>query len=117
MYESCDFIDRWIDNWPPLDTISLPSRQFLFNIVGVIAARDASLTFMVGGSEEQFEQAENVLKNIGKNVLHCGTVGTGQVCCKFSVFHFWFPDSFIEAVFPLYTLHLFHSLIQTGTIC
>jgi len=45
---------------------------------GVIAARDATLTFMVGGSEENFSIAENILINIGKNVVHCGAVGTGQ---------------------------------------
>eukprot|EP00794_Sanderia_malayensis_P003806 gene3806-4333_t len=45
---------------------------------GVIAARDATLTFMVGGSDQNFPQAENILKNIGKNVMHCGEVGTGQ---------------------------------------
>jgi len=45
--------------------------------VGVIAARDALLTFMVGG--EKFDEAKKVLENMGKNVIHCGPVGTGQV--------------------------------------
>lgn len=45
----------------------------------MIAARDGTLTFMVGAEEEKFKVAEDVLKNIGKNVLHCGSVGTGQV--------------------------------------
>ncbi|BFZ06227.1 hypothetical protein BsWGS_09265 [Bradybaena similaris] len=45
---------------------------------GVNAARDACLTFMVGGCESGFNQAKVVLDNMGKNVVHCGAVGTGQ---------------------------------------
>jgi len=45
---------------------------------GVVAARDALLTFMVGG--EKFDEAKKVLDNMGKNIIHCGPVGTGQVC-------------------------------------
>uniref|UniRef100_A0A0B6YUP5 3-hydroxyisobutyrate dehydrogenase n=1 Tax=Arion vulgaris TaxID=1028688 RepID=A0A0B6YUP5_9EUPU len=45
---------------------------------GVNAARDAGLTFMVGGPESSFIQAKVILDNMGKNVIHCGAVGTGQ---------------------------------------
>lgn len=45
---------------------------------GVNAARDALLTFMVGGPEEAFTKAKAVLDKMGKNVVHCGPVGTGQ---------------------------------------
>ncbi|CAG5114969.1 unnamed protein product, partial [Candidula unifasciata] len=45
---------------------------------GVNAARDAGLTFMVGGSESSFNQAKVILDSMGKNVVHCGVVGTGQ---------------------------------------
>ena len=55
----------------------------LVPLLGVIAARDATLTFMVGGQEDNFGIAESILENIGKNVVHCGGVGTGQVC----IFH------------------------------
>ena len=48
----------------------------------MIAARDATLTFMVGGEEESFVIAESILKFMGKNVVHCGAVGTGQVCSQ-----------------------------------
>eukprot|EP00112_Aurelia_sp_Birch-Aquarium-sp1_P010122 Seg2177.4 transcript_id=Seg2177.4/GoldUCD/mRNA.D3Y31 product="3-hydroxyisobutyrate dehydrogenase mitochondrial" protein_id=Seg2177.4/GoldUCD/D3Y31 len=48
---------------------------------GVIAARDGTLTFMVGGEEESFPKAEEILKHMGKNVVHCGAVGTGQENC------------------------------------
>ncbi|KAI0227010.1 3-hydroxyisobutyrate dehydrogenase, mitochondrial [Lamellibrachia satsuma] len=45
---------------------------------GVQAAKDAILTFMVGGKEAPFEQAKVLLSNMGKNVIHCGDVGTGE---------------------------------------
>ncbi|XP_059154192.1 3-hydroxyisobutyrate dehydrogenase, mitochondrial-like [Physella acuta] len=45
---------------------------------GVNAARDGVLTFMVGGPESSFEQAKALLDNMGKNVVYCGPVGTGQ---------------------------------------
>lgn len=45
---------------------------------GVNAARDAILTFMVGSPEESFENAKELLDCMGKNVVHCGAVGTGQ---------------------------------------
>ena len=43
------------------------------------AARDALLTFMVGGPEEAYKKANEYLSVMGKNVVHCGAVGTGQV--------------------------------------
>ncbi|KAI8737989.1 3-hydroxyisobutyrate dehydrogenase, mitochondrial [Biomphalaria glabrata] len=45
---------------------------------GVNAARDGILTFMVGGPEASFAQAKALLDNMGKNVVYCGPVGTGQ---------------------------------------
>ena len=36
------------------------------------------LTFMVGGTN--FDEAKKVLENMGKNIIHCGPVGMGQVC-------------------------------------
>ncbi|XP_046549667.1 3-hydroxyisobutyrate dehydrogenase, mitochondrial-like [Haliotis rubra] len=45
---------------------------------GVNAARDALLTFMVGGSDAGFSAAKAYLELMGKNVVHCGPVGTGQ---------------------------------------
>ena len=49
----------------------------LYVLVGVVAAKDALLTFMVGGTK--FDEAKKVLENMGKNVIHCGPVGMGQV--------------------------------------
>ncbi|XP_014680410.1 PREDICTED: 3-hydroxyisobutyrate dehydrogenase, mitochondrial-like, partial [Priapulus caudatus] len=44
----------------------------------VLAARDAGLTFMVGGSEARYPDAEKLLGVMGRNVVHCGGVGTGE---------------------------------------
>lgn len=52
--------------WPSLTT-------------GVNAAKQALLTFMVGGPDSKFPEAQEILQNMGKNVVHCGAVGTGQV--------------------------------------
>ncbi|MEQ2159658.1 hypothetical protein GOODEAATRI_025302, partial [Goodea atripinnis] len=36
------------------------------------------LTFMVGGAEEEFTAAKELLSCMGANVVYCGQVGTGQ---------------------------------------
>ena len=46
--------------------------------VGVVAAQNAGLTFMVGGSPEGFARAQPVFALMGKNVVHTGAPGTGQ---------------------------------------
>lgn len=53
--------------------------QIILYQLGVNAARDGILTFMVGGPEASFAQAKALLDNMGKNVVYCGPVGTGQV--------------------------------------
>lgn len=45
---------------------------------GVNAARDAGLTFMVGAPAVSFDAAQKYLSAMGKNIVHCGPVGTGQ---------------------------------------
>lgn len=45
---------------------------------GIAAANAGSLTFMVGGSEEAFKRAEEVLAAMGKAVIHAGDAGNGQ---------------------------------------
>ena len=46
---------------------------------GVNAANGGTLTFMVGApSARDFEQAKKTLENMGKAIIHCGDVGTGQ---------------------------------------
>ncbi|KAL1461351.1 hypothetical protein WDU94_013254 [Cyamophila willieti] len=46
---------------------------------GTKAAQEATLTFMVGGDKEALEKTEPILKCMGKNVVHCGSNGNGQV--------------------------------------
>ena len=46
--------------------------------LGVNAAKDRTLTFMVGGSRENFELAKPLLKSMGSRIVHCGDVGMGQ---------------------------------------
>lgn len=46
---------------------------------GVPGAEAGTLTFMVGGNEKDFTSAKAVLFGMGKNIVHCGPHGTGQV--------------------------------------
>jgi len=46
---------------------------------GVGGANAATLTFMVGGTPNQFEQAKTILACMGKNIIHTGNATTGQV--------------------------------------
>lgn len=45
---------------------------------GVAGAEAATLTFMVGGSEKNFTQAQSLLEKMGKKVIHAGSAGHGQ---------------------------------------
>ena len=45
---------------------------------GVGGALAASLTFMVGGEEQAFLQAEPILSAMGKTIIHTGLAGSGQ---------------------------------------
>ncbi|ROV60345.1 3-hydroxyisobutyrate dehydrogenase [Vibrio ponticus] len=46
---------------------------------GVAGAAAGTLTFIVGGSEESFAEAKNILQHMGKNIFHAGEAGAGQV--------------------------------------
>ncbi|HKT91051.1 MAG TPA: 3-hydroxyisobutyrate dehydrogenase [Paraburkholderia sp.] len=46
---------------------------------GTGGAAAGTLTFMVGGSAENYESVKPVLSGMGKNIVHCGETGTGQV--------------------------------------
>ena len=46
---------------------------------GVAGAEAGTLTFMVGGDARDFEAAKPILQCMGKNVVHCGAAGNGQV--------------------------------------
>lgn len=45
---------------------------------GVGGAQAGTLTFMVGGTEQDFEQAKPILQAMGKTIVHAGGPGNGQ---------------------------------------
>ncbi len=45
---------------------------------GVVGAAAGTLTFMVGGAQEDLERARPLLEVMGGRVVHCGEVGAGQ---------------------------------------
>jgi 3-hydroxyisobutyrate dehydrogenase len=45
---------------------------------GVVGAEAGTLTFMVGGSEEDFAAAAKIFSVMGKRIVHCGGPGAGQ---------------------------------------
>lgn len=45
---------------------------------GVVGAENATLAFMVGGTEPDFETARPLLEAMGRRIVHCGGAGLGQ---------------------------------------
>ncbi len=45
---------------------------------GTAGAAAGTLTFMVGGSAENFQKAEPILQKMGKTIIHAGEAGAGQ---------------------------------------
>ena len=46
---------------------------------GVGGAEAGTLTFMVGGADADFTAAQEYLRSMGANIVHCGAPSTGQV--------------------------------------
>jgi 3-hydroxyisobutyrate dehydrogenase len=46
---------------------------------GTVGADAATLTFMCGGDKAVFDKVKPVLQGMGKNIVHCGGPGQGQV--------------------------------------
>lgn len=46
---------------------------------GVAGAKAATLSFMVGGSEDNFKRSKPILEQMGANIFHAGQVGAGQI--------------------------------------
>ncbi len=46
---------------------------------GTVGADDGTLTFMCGGEKSAFDRARPILDAMGKNIVHCGGPGQGQV--------------------------------------
>lgn len=61
--------------------VFMHSTVHTYTTAGVGAAKSAALTFIVGGSTDAYESAKPLLEKMGKNVIHCGSTGSGQVCC------------------------------------
>lgn len=59
------------------------SREFIdsspspYNFSGVTGAKAATLSFLVGGTEEAFQLSHPVLSHMGKRIIHCGPSGSG----------------------------------------
>jgi 3-hydroxyisobutyrate dehydrogenase len=45
---------------------------------GTVGAKNAALTFMAGGSAQDFARAQPILSQMGRRVVHCGEAGAGQ---------------------------------------
>mmetsp|Transcript_17922 Transcript_17922/g.21785 ORF Transcript_17922/g.21785 Transcript_17922/m.21785 type:complete len:323 (-) Transcript_17922:454-1422(-) len=63
------------------DEVTLAGGAFVDAPVsgGVGGAEAGTLTFMVGGTDANFEHSKTVLNEMGANIVHCGDVGTGEV--------------------------------------
>lgn len=46
---------------------------------GTIGAEAGTLTFMIGADDVTFEKTKSVLMHMGKNLVHCGDIGAGQI--------------------------------------
>jgi 2-hydroxy-3-oxopropionate reductase len=46
---------------------------------GDVGAQNATLSIMVGGSAAAFERAKPIFEKLGKNIVHVGEAGAGQV--------------------------------------
>lgn len=46
---------------------------------GITGAEAGTLTFMVGGSATAFESVKPILSLMGRNIVHCGECGSGQI--------------------------------------
>ncbi|HBS51434.1 MAG TPA: 2-hydroxy-3-oxopropionate reductase [Coxiellaceae bacterium] len=44
---------------------------------GVVGAEEATLSIMVGGSKNEFENCRKILESMGKNIFYCGHNGAG----------------------------------------
>ncbi len=80
LYIDCSSID--VDNCKALHAAAQEKNIKMLDAPvsgGVKGAAAASLTIMVGGDASVFNQALVILEKIGKNIIHAGKPGTGQV--------------------------------------
>lgn len=95
---------------------------FLFG-VGVGAATSGKLTFMVGGVEEEFTAAKELLSCMGANVVYCGQVGTGQVWLCFHIPQLLLFLLYVRnyELYRIYVMpcfsHCLNRLLRSATTC
>lgn len=62
--------------------VELQERQLRFLDApvsgGDIGAKNGTLAIMVGGEETDFQECKPLLEVLGKKIVHCGSVGSGQ---------------------------------------
>jgi 3-hydroxyisobutyrate dehydrogenase len=46
-------------------------------LLGVAGAQAGTLSFLVGGSEQAFTQAQPILSHMGQRLIYCGSSGAG----------------------------------------
>jgi len=79
------FIDSSTIDVPTARSVIAKAEDAGFHMVdapvsgGTAAAQGGTLTFMVGGTDRAFELAKPYLDIMGKNVVHAGAAGNGQV--------------------------------------
>jgi|SRR5579885_537062 3-hydroxyisobutyrate dehydrogenase len=79
LYIDCSSIDI-----TTTQTLHAEAEKVLISMVdapvsgGVAGAQAGTLTFMVGGSESDYQRALPILKAMGKKIVHAGSAGSGQ---------------------------------------
>ena len=77
-------IDCWTIDVSSAREVGAGLKELGFDFVdapvsgGIAAAAGGSLTFMVGGTDEQFDRAKQFLEPMAKAVIHAGQLGAGQ---------------------------------------
>lgn len=51
---------------------------------GMVGAQNATLSIMVGSTEEEFEKVKETVSCMGKNIMHAGEVGSGSAIKMFN---------------------------------
>ena len=76
----CSTIDPLTSRDVAMDAVAHGNRMIDAPVSGGVGGAEAgTLTFMVGGDAKDFEAAKAVLACMGKNIVHCGGPGNGQV--------------------------------------
>jgi len=63
------------------DAVMVKGAEYLDAPVsgGTIGAQNATLSIMAGGTDQTFARAKPILNALGRNIVHVGSVGAGQV--------------------------------------